>query len=261
VPAVLKGDPLRLTQVLTNLVSNALKFTERGGVTVALDYRGGQLVVAVTDTGIGMTTEQAGRLFRPFEQADQSTTRRFGGTGLGLAIVKRLCEQLGGDVKLTSQPGVGSVFTATMTLPPGDGPVVVDDGTPSPVRSLEGLRVLVAEDNVINQRVALRLLERLAIVPRLVANGLEACAAVEAERFDVVLMDLQMPELDGFEATRRIRAAQATPQPVIIALSANAMVEDRHAALDAGADAFLAKPITLDALALGLHEVRARRTG
>jgi CheY-like chemotaxis protein len=256
VPAMLKGDPLRLSQVLTNLVMNALKFTAKGRVEVVLDWAVDLLMARVSDTGIGMNPEQVGRVFSAFEQADASMTRRFGGSGLGLAIVKRLCELQGGCITVTSEPGVGSVFTATLAMPEGAGLPVVAPAAPRP--SVEGMRVLVAEDNVINQRVAERLLEKLGVSVTIAVNGLEALRAVERGDWTVVLMDLQMPEMDGLEATRRIRELPRA-QPVIIAVTANALNEHRTAALEAGVDDFLTKPITLDALASALGRARGGR--
>lgn len=266
VPEVLHGDPLRITQVLTNLVGNSIKFTAQGTVAARLRWNAPILVIEVSDTGIGMTPDQMGTLFQPFSQADPSTTRRFGGTGLGLAIVKRLCELHGGDVRVTSQPGVGSVFTATLQCTLGQTqlgqtqPARESDPVRSePVQPLEGLRVLVAEDNAINQLVAKRLLERLGVGFEMVANGLEAINRVTNGTWDVVLMDIQMPHLDGIEATRRIRSLGVV-QPVIIALSASAMEEDQVAARNAGVDDFLSKPITLDRLAAALRRAAPRRS-
>ncbi len=253
VPNVFRGDPLRLTQVLTNLVGNAIKFTSNGGVTVELSWSEPVLTVAITDTGIGMTPEQMSALFQPFSQADTSMTRRFGGTGLGLAIVKRLCELHQGDVKVTSTPGIGSTFTATLQYELGTVRAVDPvSNLAKPIETLHGLRVLVAEDNAINQRVAQRLLQRLGVTCHVVENGADAVEHVKTARWDVVLMDLQMPVMDGMEATRRIRAL-STPQPCIIALSANAMEEDKTLAHQAGVNDFLAKPITLDTLSAALR--------
>jgi CheY-like chemotaxis protein/two-component sensor histidine kinase len=254
VPEVLRGDPLRLTQVLTNLVGNSIKFTTQGTVGAHLTWEAPTLRLEVSDTGIGMTPEQMASLFQPFTQADASTTRRFGGTGLGLAIVKRLCELHGGDIRVQSQPGVGSVFTATLQYELGHEQPVRGSGPSrvAPVQPLDGLKVLVAEDNAVNQLVAARLLERLGVHFEMVRNGLEAIERVKSATWAVVLMDIQMPDLDGIEATRRIRSL-AVAQPVIIALSASAMEEDKVAARAAGVDDFLAKPITLDKLAAALQ--------
>ncbi len=259
VPPVLKGDPLRLSQVLTNLIGNSMKFTEKGRVRVLLSWLEPRLRIEVSDTGIGMTPEQVGALFQPFTQADNSMTRRFGGTGLGLAIVKRLCELHEGDVTVTSEITVGSTFVATLRYTLG-APMRPKRSSNSlkPVLPIEGLRVLIAEDNVINQRVAERMLTRLGVSFAVACNGVEAVKEVSRGAWDIVLMDLQMPEMDGLEATRRIRAAPGE-QPVIIAVSANAMEEDKAAARDAGVDNFLAKPITLDALSEALRRGRDGR--
>lgn len=250
-PPFLIGDPHRLTQVMTNLIGNSIKFTSQGQVTVTVSWQQPMLQIEVTDTGIGMTPAQISELFQPFTQVDASTTRRFGGTGLGLAIVKRLCELHGGDVRVDSALGVGSVFTAKMlcveaTSTQETAPVTQDPVTP--VQTLDGLRVLIAEDNHINQRVAERLLKRLGVTCLVVNNGVEALDQLAHAQWDVVLMDIQMPVMDGLEATRRIRA-QPISQPTIIALSANAMEEDQSCARAAGVDDFLSKPITLNALA------------
>ncbi len=258
-PALCVGDPYRLTQVMTNLIGNSLKFTDSGAVTVTVTWSDPHLKIAVADTGIGMTADQLTALFQPFTQVDASTTRRFGGTGLGLAIVKRLCELHHGEVTVSSELGVGSVFTAVLRYQVGHAEALTQKQSPRPVQPLDGLRVLVAEDNRINQRVAERLLERLGVTCQVVNNGAEALEHLTHTQWDVVLMDIQMPVMDGIEATRRIRA-QSMRQPTIIALSANAMDEDKTTAKTAGVDAFLSKPITLDALADALHRARSLET-
>jgi len=257
-PESLLGDPHRLTQVLTNLIGNSLKFTEQGAVTVNVSWEAPILRVEVIDTGIGMTPVQISALFQPFIQVDASATRRFGGTGLGLAIVKRLCELHEGEVSVLSTLGQGSVFTVSLRYELGEATAPLLRQGVKPVLPLDGLRVLVAEDNHINQRVAERLLERLGVTCQVVNNGAEALEQLTHTSWDVVLMDIQMPVMDGIEATRRIRAkTHFISQPTIIALSANAMVEDKSSARDAGVDAFLTKPITLDALAEALHQARS----
>ncbi len=257
-PDTLLGDPLRLTQVLTNLIGNSLKFTDRGEVRVTLRWHVPALSIEVTDSGIGMTAEQCSALFVAFTQVDPSATRRFGGTGLGLAIVKRLCELHQGEVTVASELGQGSTFTATLRYD-ADQPRTAGAMTPragvKPAKPLEGLRVLIAEDNRVNQKVAERLLERLGVVCLVVNNGAEALAQLKTTPWDVVLMDIQMPVMDGIEATRLIRE-QLISQPTIIALSANAMDEDKTSAKAAGVNDFLSKPITLDALADALHRAR-----
>ncbi len=255
-PAVLLGDPHRLTQVMTNLIGNSLKFTDSGHVTMTVTWEEPRLIIEVKDSGIGMTEEQLSDLFQPFTQVDTSATRRFGGTGLGLAIVRRLCELHRGDVQVTSELGKGSVFTARLRYELGPALTTVamrQKNQIKPVLPIEGLRVLVAEDNRINQRVAERMLERLGATCHVVSNGAEVLAELAKNDWDVVLMDIQMPVMDGIEATKRIRALVKSSQPTIIALSANAMNEDKRSAEAAGVDAFLSKPLTLDALADALH--------
>jgi CheY-like chemotaxis protein len=213
----------------------------------------------VVDTGIGMTAEQQDQLFQPFSQVDPSMTRRFGGTGLGLTIVKRLCELHHGDVLVSSIPGKGSRFEATFSLAVAATAAPrtrISTGNLKPVAQLTGLRVLVAEDNAVNQRVAQRLLERVGLTPTMVDNGARAVEVLTTEPYDVVLMDLQMPVMDGLEATRQVRKLGGH-QPYIIAVSANAMREDELLAREAGVDHFIAKPMTLAVLTSAL--ARSRR--
>ncbi len=271
-PETIQSDPTRLRQILVNLVGNAVKFTDAGGVRVVarlvepgsseVDGAGEPLLqFDVVDTGIGLTADQIGRLFRPFTQADASTTREYGGTGLGLAISRRLARMLGGDITVESQPGEGSTFSVTITTGPLEGVARVDhaarsvppeSGTPArpPVVELTG-RVLLVEDGPDNQRLVAYLLERAGAVVTIAANGLLACeqafAAADAGRpFDLILMDVQMPVMDGYEATRRLRAAGY--RGPIVALTAHAMDSDRAQCLAAGCDGFLTKPIDRDRL-------------
>ncbi|MBX3209023.1 MAG: response regulator [Labilithrix sp.] len=270
------GDPGRLRQIITNLVGNAIKFTEKGRVVVSLstepDPDGGALVrIDIADTGIGIAAEILPRLFESFVQADGSMSRRYGGTGLGLAISKRLSHLMGGDVSVTSELGVGSTFTCTARLLPAERAVVVKPVRRSPSsaaltralggslesvehrlqleraegRALTGTRVLVAEDNLINQEVAVGMLEQLGCEVSVVGDGRRACEALRREAFDLVLMDCQMPEMDGFQATREIRREEASRGPrrvPVIALTANALAGDRERCLEAGMDDFLSKP-------------------
>lgn len=273
VPARLHGDPYRLRQVLVNLTSNAVKFTARG--TVAIDVRrvrlaGGAdgLHFAIADTGIGIPEDRLGRLFEPFSQADASTTRTFGGTGLGLVICKRLVEAMGGSIGVESTPGVGSTFWFTIPLvaakqpatiatdPPGTGGDAEDRRA-----ALQGLRVLLVEDHVVNQKVAMTMLERLGCHADMVANGLEALQALANVPYDLVLMDCMMPELDGYDATRAIRereAREGRPRLPILALTANAMPTDRERCLEAGMDDHLAKPLRMHELADAMADLMAR---
>ncbi len=262
-PTFLRGDPNRLRQVLTNLAANALKFTERGEVAVHVelvseDEGKATIRFAVTDTGLGIRPEQAAALFSPFVQADVSTTRKYGGTGLGLAISKQLVEMMGGKIGLDSREGEGSTFwftaifetrpEAAMAAPAGesvDGRLVVPHG-PAGARH-EG-RILIADDNSTNRFVALAQLEKLGYPADAVANGAEAIEALQHGNYDLVLMDCEMPVMDGYEATGRIRKS-GTPHFPIIALTANAMPGDRDKCIREGMDDFLAKPVDLEALA------------
>ncbi len=252
-PPRLLGDAGRVRQVLLNLLSNAVKFTDRGSVTIATETTligaGWEIRVAVKDTGLGITPDGMGRLFQSFSQADSSIARRYGGTGLGLAISRRLAELMGGTLTATSSgiPGEGSRFELAFTAQaaPVEAPVEAGPGDrdrAAPVRD-RPLRVLLAEDNPMNQKLALRLLSRMGVTADVASDGLEAIAADEREHYDVILMDVQMPGLDGLEATRRIRAGGRDHRPWIIAMTANAMEGDREACLAAGMDDYVSKPI------------------
>jgi PAS domain S-box-containing protein len=272
VPAWVAGDATRLRQVLVNLLGNAIKFTDAGEVKVSVDAEPPdtttshwRLTFAVSDTGIGIPPEGMDRLFKSFSQVDASMTRRFGGTGLGLAISKRLAELMGGTMWVESQPGRGSTFYFTVLVEPREAP---KDAAPrSSAAEIDEtlgrrcpLRVLVAEDNPVNRRVATLLLQRLGYRATTVGNGLEALAALELADYDAILMDVEMPEIDGCEATRRIRAQRQAPaRPWIIALTAGAMPEDREKALAAGMNDFLTKPVRTDALSAALVRAHANR--
>ena len=244
------GDPLRLEQVLLNYLSNAVKFTERGevGVRAALVERDesiGCLVrFEVRDTGTGMSPDTVASLFEMFRQADPSTTRRYGGTGLGLAISKQLAVLMGGEVGVDSTPGVGSTFWFTARFgiaEAGAAHARADALQDVPVRP--GLRILVAEDNAFNQIVTTAMLENVGALVRVASDGLEALALLRGEPFDCVLMDVQMPVMDGLEATRQIRADAALAHTRVIAMTANAWDEDRDQCLAAGMDDFVTKPV------------------
>lgn len=253
-----RGDPVRIRQILVNLVSNAIKFTDSGQVSVDVllrpDPAGGPdlLHMVVRDSGIGMSAEAIRRLFRPFVQADSSTTRRFGGTGLGLAIAKLLCDRMGGEIRVESRLGRGSVFTAAVPLPAAEEPACEPEqvaGGRDP--DLGAPHILVVEDNATNQFVLSLFLKRLGITFDVAQHGAEALIAWERRAYDLILMDVEMPVLDGFEATRELRrreqAQGRTPIP-IIALSADAMLENREMARLVGMDDFITKPIELDRL-------------
>lgn len=263
-PRRVSGDPARLRQVLMNLIGNAVKFTERGAVLLLVEAGGvdseDRLLVrfTVSDTGIGIAPEAIERLFKPFAQANSSMNRRYGGTGLGLAICRRLVDAMGGQILVTSEPGQGSVFTFTIPLPRNDRTEVVRDPSTRLFGPISGKRVLLVEDNPVNQRVASAMLEKLGCNCVLAEDGQQALQRLRQEAFDVVLMDCQMPEMDGYEATRQHRAEEGSVpgrrRLPIIALTANAFQADRRKCLEAGMDDFLAKPVTLEALRRKLGE-------
>ncbi|MDP3233149.1 MAG: ATP-binding protein [Myxococcales bacterium] len=266
-PPTVLGDPTRLRQVLLNLVGNAVKFTASGEVVMLVSWADERLTISVRDSGIGIRQEELARIFQPFVQADASTTRRFGGTGLGLTIVQRLVDAQRGTVTVESQPGQGSCFT--VTLPASRTalrPVSSGSGSSAsgslPVASLapplSTLKVLVADDNPINEKVALKLLEHLGVKADVARNGQEAVELATHAPYDLILMDLQMPEMDGLEATRLLRQRLGATAPRIVAMTANAMAEDRASALEAGCDGFLAKPVRLEELTRVLSRARAR---
>jgi ligand-binding sensor domain-containing protein/signal transduction histidine kinase/DNA-binding NarL/FixJ family response regulator len=263
VPPAIESDAARLRQILVNLLDNAVKFTPRGEVTLEVEAgtRDGawmELRFAVRDTGVGIAQDRIERLFQPFTQADSSTTRLFGGTGLGLAISQRLTERLGGWMWAESEPGRGSAFFFTIRCRPAEVPVprvsvLAEDLAGPALAERLPLRILVAEDNSVNQRVALLLLERLGYVADVAADGFEVLDALRRQHYDLILMDVQMPGMDGLEATRRIRTqAPRERQPRILAITANALREHREACFAAGMDDFLSKPILLGDLRAAL---------
>jgi len=288
VPTTVVGDVTRLRQVLLNLAGNAIKFTEQGEVTVEItrpELRVSRfsaeenpgtidLHFTVRDTGIGIPPDRISRLFKPFSQIDSSTTRRYGGTGLGLAISKKLCELMGGGIRIESTPGFGSAFHFTIKTQTSVAPVAKSsDGTaPDRARCTTAdstaastaveLRVLLVEDNRVNQALALSLLRKAGCLPRLAEDGGEAMALLQAEEFDLVLMDVCMPEMDGYEATRRIRAGECGPgsQSIFLAaMTANAMEGDRDRCLESGMDDYLSKPINKAELLALLDRTRKQK--
>jgi PAS domain S-box-containing protein len=280
VPELLVGDPMRLRQIVVNLLGNAVKFTERGEVTVSVELESRTddsilLHFAVTDTGIGIPREKQQAIFESFTQADGSTTRRYGGSGLGLAISSRLVSMMGGRIWVESKPGRGSAFhfTARFSLaktregeaesaspdpPIGTRVLIADDSAAnrySPRKESRSLRILVAEDNLVNQTLTVRLLEKRGHAVAVAANGLQALAALENQSFDLVLMDLQMPEMDGLEATAKIRGREKTTgtHVPIIAMTAEAMKVDCERCRQAGMDGYLPKPIQTQELYTALE--------
>ena len=256
-PERVVGDSVRLKQILHNLIGNAIKFTEKGSVSVSVSSKqtaddGALVMVEIKDTGIGMSSEQIGRLFQPFSQADASTTRRFGGTGLGLTITKRLIELKGGEIEVESTLGEGTCFRIRLpfTTLPGRISALEPPATKlQPVEPVRPLRILLAEDNPINQKLVATMLRRFGHTVTAVANGREAVTAVEDGDFEVVLMDMQMPEMDGAEATRIIRAMPLPKGALpVIALTADVMAEDRDRYFSFGINELVAKPIDWDAL-------------
>ncbi|MDR6626399.1 ATP-binding protein [Caulobacter segnis] len=242
-PAWLLGDAARVRQILMNLVSNALKFTLAGRVVIRVAPAEGEIVLSVADTGVGLTAEQRARLFAPFAQGDRSTARRFGGTGLGLAICRHLAELMDGAIGVDSEPGVGSTFTVRLALPATDAPSA-EEGETGARFSLAGLRVLVVDDNAVNQLVARAVLEAAGIEVAAVGDGGAALARLGAEPFDMVLMDVHMPVMDGVEAVRRIRAGEGGRIDMpIVALTADAMVGDAERLMAQGFDDAHPKPI------------------
>lgn len=251
-PNNVEGDATRVNQIVTNLLGNALKFTEQGGVTLSVrtvqQSRDAALLrFEVQDTGIGMSPEEQARLFTPFQQADASTTRRFGGTGLGLSIVKRLVALMSGKIGLSSEPGVGTTFWVELPLLLATGPALPAERTPSIMpkqRALLGAKVLVVDDSDINLFVARRILQQQGASVTTASNGREALEHLSrsAEAFDVVLMDIQMPVMDGHTATRRIRSELGLRSLPIVALTADARKSERDHALQSGINDFLTKP-------------------
>jgi PAS domain S-box-containing protein len=277
VPEFALGDPARLRQVLGNLLGNAIKFTERGQVALEAELLSKtrdeiRLKFTVSDSGIGIRADERERLFDTFTQVDESATRKYGGTGLGLAISKQLVELLGGEIGVESEPGKGSSFWFTATFGQSAGPLVrptpkpqltaaksqtgtarrTETPPPAPQQSsplLASMRILLAEDNEINQRITLRLLQKLGLAADAVVNGREAVEALERRTYDLVLMDCQMPDMDGYEATAVIRSREGQSRhQTICALTANAMDGDRERCLAAGMDDYISKPVGLEKL-------------
>jgi CheY-like chemotaxis protein len=266
IPAVVLGDRSRLRQILVNLIGNAVKFTEKGCISIVVSGRkidtidgdSHEIHFAVKDTGIGIPDDKADRLFQLFSQVDASTARRFGGTGLGLAISKKLVEMMFGNIWVESRTGMGSTFHFTIEVQPTlSAPIDTGRSAFSPKavshRGLgQPLRILLAEDNMINQRVALRMLAKLGLIGDVACDGHEVLQALERQSYDVVLMDVQMPGMDGLETTKAIRQRWADG-PKIIAMTAAAFKSDREMCLEAGMDDYIRQPVRIEELAKALR--------
>ncbi len=246
-----RGDRTRVWQILANLIGNAIKFTDQGGISISIFTKDNKYCINVVDTGVGIMNDAQQRIFECFTQADSSTTRKFGGTGLGLTISKRLAKLMGGDIKVTSIPNQGTTFTVTLVLEPGVEPTstqsISDEGIL--MDSCEGMTVLLAEDNIVNQQVAHGLLKKLGVTVDIVSDGVDAVEQSKNHVYDLIFMDLQMPRMDGCEATKTIKITpninQYTP---IVAMTANAMPGDREKCLAMGMNDYISKPIQKDRL-------------
>lgn len=260
------GDPYRLLQILHNLIGNAVKFTDQGSVTVAIDCNAAdRICVSVTDTGIGMTPQGIAAVFDDFGQADSTIARRFGGTGLGMPIVKRLVSMMNGEIRLNSTFGEGTAVVVDLPLPMADPMALVAPGgaEPAPLPDLSHLRILAADDNRTNRMILGTMLGQLGVSAVLEPDGHAAIRAFDAEPFDVVILDISMPDIDGIEVMHALRQRLAgTPrqeQPEILAFTANAMAHQVEAYLQAGFDACLTKPLQLQKLATVLQRISASR--
>lgn len=257
-PHTLHGDPYRLRQIISNLLNNAIKFTRMGQVNLRASSNGHTWRCEVQDSGIGISAEKQALLFKPFSQVDDSSTRHHGGTGPGLSISKHLVEAMGGSIGLDSTPGHGSCFWFSLplyvpTTSQCEAAIASDNSNQTNATSLKrhSLNVLVAEDHSLNKKMIMAMLDKLGARHQLVENGLAVMDALREQDFDIILMDCQMPVMDGYEAVRRIRAGEAGPvaaKTCILALTANAMPEDVHRCEQAGFDMHLPKPITLRTL-------------
>jgi CheY-like chemotaxis protein len=259
-PERIVGDSARLRQILINLLNNAVKFSEKGAVKIEvsgrkLDDSNHEIRFSVNDSGVGIPENWMNLLFQPFTQIDSSTTRTYGGTGLGLAICKKLVEMMGGTIWVESQLGKGSTFYFTIVAPSAtkmQTPSMVEGNNPK-ISPMHGkprtIRILVAEDNPINQMMMLKMLNKLGYDADIASNGLEVLKSLELQPYDLILMDIQMPEMDGFQATMEIRKRWISEnRPKIIAITAYALEGDQERCLAAGMDDYISKPMRLDKL-------------
>ncbi|AKG24619.1 hypothetical protein IJ00_12965 [Calothrix sp. 336/3] len=268
------SDIVRVKQILVNLLSNAIKFTDVGSIEISVQIRPGndkgkepqELIFAVKDTGIGIPSDRLHRLFQSFSQVNPSTTREYGGTGLGLAICKQLCERMGGAIWVDSEEGVGTTFYFTIAAPIIQKKIetqkvkpetkATDEVIDAQMAKTHPLRILLADDNLVNQRIICLTLQRMGYKADLASNGVEVLDALRSQSYDVILMDVRMPKMDGLEATQKIRQELASSdRPWIIALTANAMFNDRETCLAAGMNDYLAKPIRIPELVAALKNV------
>ena len=264
VPSCVKGDSKHLRQIVANLITNAIKFTEHGQIQVLVaahtrPHDELQLDIKVRDTGIGIPPERQDRLFKAFSQADTSTTRQYGGTGLGLAICAALCHAMKGHIHVSSIPGQGSVFSVDVrlstTAPQRCHPSTSENparSTPSASPMRQSLLALVVDDHHINRQVAQLLLQRTGMTVHTAVDGPQALSQIQTQAYDLILMDLHMPQMDGLETTRRIRQMPLARQPKVIALTASAFEEDRQACLAAGMNSFMSKPFNYEELTRSL---------
>jgi CheY-like chemotaxis protein/anti-sigma regulatory factor (Ser/Thr protein kinase) len=251
-PAWVNSDPTRLRQILNNLLSNALKFTDTGSITLSVAVHGERLALTVSDTGPGMGPDQLGRLFTAYGQASDSIARTHGGTGLGLQISRELARLMGGDITVASAPGEGAAFTIDLPLRRAEPVVVLAEAS----GASEGLRVLIADDHEINRRAFSLILEPVCAVVALAEDGRQALDILAHEPFDLVLMDLNMPRLNGMQATRALRALPGPNQIVpVIALSASVSPTEQQACLAAGMNAFVMKPVEAQELFRAIEAV------
>jgi CheY-like chemotaxis protein/anti-sigma regulatory factor (Ser/Thr protein kinase) len=266
IPKMLNGDPLRISQILMNLVNNAIKFTHKGKVKINVElvdrYESTvRIIFKVSDTGIGISNDGKLLLFKEFSQSESSTSRKYGGTGLGLAISKNLVSLMNGEIHVESELGKGSEFW--FRLPLKESTALNDEETEKVDRLPQGIKILLADDNLINQKVAVLTLKQLGYECDIANDGLEAFRKYEENRYDLILMDMQMPEVDGLQATRMIREFEFHEHILlpayVVALTANALAEDKQLCFSVGMNNFMSKPFTEGELRQILIEVARRQ--